>query len=61
MNYEAALDAALGRLHGEGRYRTFINIERKVGEFVRSCVNNGLRINVADGGQQCTSLIEILV
>ena len=36
MNYEAALDAALGRLHGEGRYRTFINIERKVGEFPKA-------------------------
>jgi len=27
------LDAALGRLHDEGRYRTFIDIERKNGQF----------------------------
>ncbi|MFN7224389.1 MAG: aminotransferase class I/II-fold pyridoxal phosphate-dependent enzyme, partial [Paracoccaceae bacterium] len=33
MNYEAALDAALQRLHDEGRYRTFINIERQNGQF----------------------------
>ncbi len=29
MRYDAALDAALGKLHAEGRYRTFIDIERK--------------------------------
>ena len=28
MTYDAALDAALGKLHAEGRYRTFIDIER---------------------------------
>ncbi|MCU0817053.1 MAG: 5-aminolevulinate synthase [Cypionkella sp.] len=33
MNYEAALDAALQRLHDEGRYRTFIDIERTKGHF----------------------------
>ena len=33
MSYEEALDAALGRLHEEGRYRTFIDIERKRGQF----------------------------
>ncbi|MCB5409363.1 5-aminolevulinate synthase [Pseudogemmobacter faecipullorum] len=33
MNYEAALDASLGRLHEEGRYRTFIDIERRKGQF----------------------------
>ena len=29
MSYDDALDAALGKLHAEGRYRTFIDIERK--------------------------------
>jgi 5-aminolevulinate synthase len=33
MNYSAALDLALNRLHDEGRYRTFIDIERKRGHF----------------------------
>lgn len=33
MNYEAALDTALQRLHDEGRYRTFIDIERRKGQF----------------------------
>ncbi|MFN3646859.1 MAG: 5-aminolevulinate synthase [Gemmobacter sp.] len=33
MNHEAALDAALQRLHDEGRYRTFIDIERRKGHF----------------------------
>jgi 5-aminolevulinate synthase len=29
MNYDAALDLALNRLHDEGRYRTFIDVERQ--------------------------------
>lgn len=33
MNYDAHLDAALDRLHAEGRYRTFIDIARKNGQF----------------------------
>ncbi|NEX44857.1 5-aminolevulinate synthase [Pseudotabrizicola algicola] len=33
MRYEAALDTALQRLHDEGRYRTFIDIERQKGQF----------------------------
>ncbi|MDO5621047.1 MAG: 5-aminolevulinate synthase [Paracoccus sp. (in: a-proteobacteria)] len=33
MNYEAALDTAIGRLHEEGRYRVFIDIERRKGQF----------------------------
>ncbi|MGH1414632.1 MAG: 5-aminolevulinate synthase [Pelagimonas sp.] len=33
MNYTAKLDEALNRLHEEGRYRTFIDIERKKGNF----------------------------
>ena len=33
MDYTAALDNALGRLHSEGRYRTFIDIERERGRF----------------------------
>lgn len=33
MDYTAQLDLAIGRLHEEGRYRTFIDIERKKGQF----------------------------
>ncbi len=33
MDYNAILDAALGNLHKEGRYRTFIDIERRNGQF----------------------------
>ncbi len=33
MNYDAKIDAALQRLHDEGRYRTFIDIERRRGDF----------------------------
>ena len=33
MDYNTALDTALGRLHAEGRYRTFIDIERRRGQF----------------------------
>lgn len=33
MTYDLALDAALNRLHAEGRYRTFIDIVRTRGQF----------------------------
>ncbi len=33
MDFDAKLDTALARLHEEGRYRTFIDIERKKGQF----------------------------
>ncbi|KJZ20955.1 5-aminolevulinate synthase [Loktanella sp. S4079] len=33
MDYTAQLEAAIDRLHEEGRYRTFIDIERKRGQF----------------------------
>nr|WP_255564229.1 5-aminolevulinate synthase [Mameliella sp. CS4] len=33
VDYTAKLDDALNRLHEEGRYRTFIDIERKKGQF----------------------------
>jgi len=33
MDYSAQLDSALNRLHDEGRYRTFIDIERRQGNF----------------------------
>ena len=33
MDYSAQLDASLQNLHSEGRYRTFIDIERKNGNF----------------------------
>src|SRR6056297_1274497 len=33
VDYSARLDEAIARLHEEGRYRTFIDIERKNGQF----------------------------
>ncbi len=33
MRYDDKLDQALNRLHEEGRYRTFIDIERRKGQF----------------------------
>ena len=33
MNYDAAIDQALQRLHDEGRYRVFIDVERRKGHF----------------------------
>ena len=33
MDYEARLGEAIERLHGEGRYRTFVDIERRRGDF----------------------------
>ena len=36
MTYDSALDAALNALHDEGRYRTFIDIVRKKGQFPRA-------------------------
>ncbi|WP_306133304.1 5-aminolevulinate synthase [Roseivivax marinus] len=33
MDYNAQLDQAIDRLHEEGRYRTFIDIERRRGQF----------------------------
>ena len=33
MNFDALLDSAINNLHEEGRYRTFIDIERRMGEF----------------------------
>ncbi|WP_420012109.1 5-aminolevulinate synthase [Tateyamaria sp.] len=33
VDYTASLDTALQRLHDEGRYRTFIDIERRKGQF----------------------------
>ncbi|MEL7105406.1 MAG: 5-aminolevulinate synthase [Pseudomonadota bacterium] len=33
MDYKAALDASIARLHEEGRYRTFIDIERRNGAY----------------------------
>ena len=36
MDYDAQLDTALKRLHDEGRYRTFIDIERRRGQFPKA-------------------------
>jgi 5-aminolevulinate synthase len=36
MTHDHALDTALQRLHDEGRYRTFIDVERRMGEFPRA-------------------------
>ena len=33
MDYSAALDRAINKLHEEGRYRTFIDIERRRGQY----------------------------
>lgn len=41
MNYDHALDAAIGKLHDEGRYRTFIDIERKKGQFPHAVWKKG--------------------
>ncbi|MGC9417570.1 MAG: 5-aminolevulinate synthase [Rhodovulum sp.] len=46
MDYTAALDAAINRLHDEGRYRTFIDIERRKGQFPNAVWSR------PDGGQQ---------
>lgn len=39
MDYNAQLDAAIKRLHDEGRYRTFIDIERQKGQFPKAVWN----------------------
>ena len=39
MDYTASLDQALDRLHEEGRYRTFIDIERTRGQFPHAVWN----------------------
>jgi 5-aminolevulinate synthase len=39
MDYTAHLDGALSRLHEEGRYRTFIDIERDKGNFPHASWN----------------------
>lgn len=39
MNYDAALSTAIDRLHDEGRYRTFIDIERTRGQFPHAVWN----------------------
>lgn len=39
VNYNVQLDLALNRLHDEGRYRTFINIERTRGQFPHAVWN----------------------
>jgi len=36
VTYDQALDTALAKLHEEGRYRTFIDIERRKGRFPRA-------------------------
>ena len=46
MDYNTALDTALGRLHTEGRYRTFIDIERRRGQFPHAVWNK------PDGSEQ---------
>ena len=39
MDFDAALDQAIGRLHDEGRYRTFIDIERCKGGYPNATWN----------------------
>ncbi|MEQ9693540.1 5-aminolevulinate synthase [Shimia sp. SDUM112013] len=50
MNYSAKLDEAIQRLHDEGRYRTFIDIEREKGNFPHAMWNR------PDGTQQPISV-----
>jgi len=45
-DYDAALEASLQRLHDEGRYRTFVDIERRQGQFPRAVWSR------ADGAQK---------
>ncbi|MFB2532577.1 5-aminolevulinate synthase [Paracoccus sp. p3-h83] len=49
MNYDSALDRAIQRLHDEGRYRTFIDIERDRGHYPRAVWNrpDGQRQDIA--------------
>jgi 5-aminolevulinate synthase len=46
VDYTGKLDAALNRLHDEGRYRTFIDIERRNGQFPHAIHTH------ADGSEQ---------
>ena len=48
MRYDAALDAALGHLHSEGRYRTFIDIERVQGHYPQAVWtrSDGIKQNI---------------
>ncbi|TRD19791.1 5-aminolevulinate synthase [Palleronia caenipelagi] len=46
MTYDEGLDAAIQKLHDEGRYRTFIDIERERGNFPHAVWTR------PDGGQQ---------
>jgi 5-aminolevulinate synthase len=46
MNYTDKLDEAIARLHEEGRYRTFIDIERRNGQFPHAVWTR------PDGGEQ---------
>ena len=46
MDYNRKLDEAIGRLHEEGRYRTFIEIERHKGHFPHATWNK------PDGSEQ---------
>ena len=50
MDFDAHLDQALNRLHQEGRYRTFIDIEREKGNFPHAVWNK------ADGTKQPISV-----
>jgi len=36
MSFESQIDDALARLHAEGRYRTFIDLERQAGQFPKA-------------------------
>ncbi|ARJ68573.1 5-aminolevulinate synthase [Paracoccus contaminans] len=46
MDYDAALDQAIQRLHDEGRYRVFIDLERRKGAYPKAIWNR------PDGGEQ---------
>ena len=49
MNYDEIFDKAIDRLHAEGRYRVFADLERRNGAFPRA-MRHGAKMNVGEGG-----------
>ena len=53
MDFSGQLDLALERLHQEGRYRTFIDIERRRGHFPHAVWRK------ADGSEQSVTVLNL--